>query len=87
MKKNPLERKWEFETSDRDMAYKFLSVLGMFHILPVDTYIPTFLEYSQIEFYTTERHKKQIKFVFERYILPDPYKKFQKGRSGYYEIY
>ena len=87
MKKNPLEKKWEFETNEGYMADKFLQILECFGIEPEDCYIPSFIDYSQIEFRTTRRRKEQIEAVYKRYLLPDPYKKFQRKEKGYYAIY
>ena len=87
MRKNPLDKSWEFETSERDLAYKFIQILKAFHIEPYVTYIPSFLEYSQVKFFAPKKKKDQIKCVFNRYILPDPYKKFAGRRDKYYEIY
>lgn len=65
---NPLEKKWEFETSEGHLADAFLQVLEMFHIEPEDIYIPSFLDMSNIEFRTTKDKKDQIDHVFKRYI-------------------
>ena len=66
--RNPLEKKWEFETSQGYLADMFLQILEMFHIDPEDVYIPSFLDMSNIEFRTTKSKKDQINCVFRRYL-------------------
>ena len=66
--RSPLERKWEFETSEGYLADAFLQVLNMFNIYPEDIYIPSFLDLSDIGFRTTRAKKEQIEYVFRRYI-------------------
>ena len=66
--RSPLERKWEFETSDGYLADAFIYVLNMFHIEPEDVYIPSFLDMSDIEFRTTKAKRDQIECVFRRYL-------------------
>ena len=66
--RNPLDKKWEFETSEGHLADAFLQVLTMFHISPEDVYIPSFLDMSDIEFRTTRAKREQIECVFRRYI-------------------
>lgn len=61
---NPLESSWEFETNEGWLADQFLVVLEMFHIYPYDTYIPSFLDMSNIEFRATKAVRKQIEYVF-----------------------
>ena len=76
--RNLLEKKWEFETDEGWMADAFIQVLNMFNIVPEDVYIPSFLEFSQIEFRATKERMLQIEYVFERYV---------GGRRGrYYAI-
>lgn len=65
---NPLNRKWEFETSEGYLADSFIQVLEMFHVDPEDIYIPSFLDMSDVEFRTTTAKKEQIECVFRRYI-------------------
>lgn len=65
---NPLDKKWEFETSEGYLADAFLQVLNIFHIKPEDIYIPSFLDMSNIEFRTTKARKEQIDCVFRRYL-------------------
>ena len=71
--RNPLERKWEFETSEGYLADAFLQVLKMFNIGPENIYIPSFLDMSDIEFRTTKDKKEQIDYVFKRYIDKNTY--------------
>ena len=71
--RSPLERKWEFETSEGYLADAFLQVLEMFHVRPEDIYIPSFLDMSNIEFRTTKSRKEQIDCVFKRYINKNTY--------------
>ena len=66
--RSPLEKKWEFETSEGHLADVFLHVLEMFHVNPEDVYIPSFLDMSDIEFRATTDKKNQIECVFRRYI-------------------
>ena len=66
--RNPLTKKWEFETSEGYLADAFLQVLEMFHIDAEDIYIPSFLDMSDIEFWATRSQKEQIDYVFKRYI-------------------
>lgn len=66
--RNPLEKKWEFETSQGYLADMFLQILELFHINPEDIYIPSFLDMSNIEFRTTKAKKDQINSVFRRYL-------------------
>ena len=66
--RSPLEKKWEFETSEGYLADMFLQILEMFHINPEDIYIPSFLDMSNIEFRTTKSKKDQINSVFRRYL-------------------
>lgn len=66
--KNPLEKKWEFETSEGYLADMFLHILEMFHIDPEDVYIPSFLDMSNIEFRVTKARKDQIECVFRRFV-------------------
>lgn len=65
---NPLDKKWEFETSQGYLADSFLHILEMFHVDPNDVYIPSFLDMSNIEFRATKDKKEQIDYVFRRYI-------------------
>lgn len=66
--RNLMEKKWEFETNEGHLADAFLQVLELFHLSPEDIYIPSFLDMSQIEFRTTYSKRKQIEYVFRRYI-------------------
>ena len=66
--RSPLERKWEFETSDGYLADVFIHVLNMFHVKPDDVYIPSFLDMSDIEFIATRAKRDQIECVFRRYL-------------------
>ena len=66
--RNPLTKKWEFETNEGWLAEDFLEVLKMFCIDPQEVYIPSFLDMSNIEFNTTEKRKIQIEYVFRRYV-------------------
>lgn len=66
--RNPLEKKWEFETSEGYLADAFLQILEMFRVDPEDIYIPSFLDMSNIEFRTTKAKKDQINCVFRRYL-------------------
>lgn len=59
------------------MADAFLQVLDVFGIEPEDCYIPSYLDFSQIEFRATKDRKDQIRYVYERYIK----------RKDYYAIY
>lgn len=68
-KRNLLERKWEFETSEGYLADAFLQILEIFHIDPEDVYIPSFLDMSDIEFRATKDKRDQIECVFKRYII------------------
>ena len=79
--RNLLERKYEFETNEGWMADAFLQVLDIAHIQPEDTYIPSFLDYSQIEFRATKRQLDQIDCIFLRYL-----KAIGRGKS-YYALY
>ena len=67
--RNPLLRKYEFETSRSYLANQFLKVLYLFHINPEDIYItPDFSDISQIEFRTTEKKRIQMYYVFRRLV-------------------
>ena len=66
--RNPLDKKWEFETNEGYLADAFLQILEVFHIKADDIYIPSFLDMSNIEFRTTRRKRYQIEYVFRRYI-------------------
>lgn len=66
--RSPLEKKWEFETSQGYLADTFLQILEMFRVDPEDIYIPSFLDMSNIEFRTTKAKKDQINSVFRRYL-------------------
>lgn len=66
--RSPLEKKWEFETSQGYLANIFVYVLDEFKIAPEDIYIPSFLDMSNIEFRTTGAKKDQIECVFRRYM-------------------
>ena len=66
--RSPLEKKWEFETSQGYLADAFLQVLKIFHLDPENVYIPSFLDMSNIEFWTTRSQKEQIDYVFRRYM-------------------
>lgn len=66
--RSPLEKKWEFETSEGHLADVFLHVLEMFHVDPEDVYIPSYLDMSDIEFRTTKDKREQIECVFRRYL-------------------
>ena len=66
--RSPLEKKWEFETSEGYLADMFLQILEMFHINPEDVYIPSFLDMSNIEFRVTKARKDQIECVFKRFV-------------------
>ena len=66
--RNPLEKRWEFETNEGWLADDFLQVLKMFLVDPDDIYIPSFLDMSNIEFRTTEARKQQIEYVYRRYV-------------------
>lgn len=63
-----MEKKWEFETNQGYLADAFLQILEMFGVYPQDTYIPSFLDMSNIEFRTTRAKRYQIEYVFRRYI-------------------
>ena len=89
--RSPLEKKWEFETSDGYLADAFLQVLEMFHIAPEDIYIPSFLDMSDIVFRTTKKKRKQIECVFRRYLKRN-YKIFSESITeleggDWYSIY
>ena len=75
---NPLDQKWEFESKHGCDADIFLIVLEMFHIRPYETYIPSYLDFSQIDFRTTKKKKEQIECVYKRFI---------EGRRVWYAIY
>ena len=64
---NPLERSWEFETNEGYLADMFLQVINCFEISPYDTYIPSYLDFSQVHFRTTRKKREQIEYVFKRY--------------------
>lgn len=66
--RNPLEKSWEFETNEGYVADTFLQVLDCFHIIPYDTYIPSYLDFSQIHFRATKNRRLQIEYVFKRYL-------------------
>lgn len=66
--RNPLIKKWEFETNQGYLADEFLQILELFHIDAEDIYIPSFLEMSQVEFRTTRAKRRQIDYVFRNYI-------------------
>ena len=68
MKKNLLERTWEFETNEGYVADMFKQVLEMFGIKPYDEYIPSYLDFSQLRFMTTKKKCEQIEYVFRRYL-------------------
>ena len=68
MVRNPLDKKWEFETNQGYIADAFLIILEMFHVGPEDIYIPSFLDMSQIEFRTTKTKRQQIDYVFRHYV-------------------
>lgn len=88
---NMMSKKWEFETNEGYLADAFLQVLEMFHIPPEDIYIPSFLEMSQIEFRTTYQKRKQIEYVFRRYLNKNYYicdcQLVQIERGEWYAIY
>ena len=75
---NPLLRKWEFETNEGFMADMFLQVLIPFGIVPEDTFIPSYLDFSQIEFRATKNQRDRIEYVYKRFIA---------NLGGYYAIY
>ena len=76
---NLLEKSWEFETNEGYVADIFLQVLECFCINPYDTYIPSYLDFSQIHFRATKKKREQIEYVFKRFI---------KGKGGiYYAIH
>lgn len=75
---SPLVKAWEFETRFGCDAEIFLVVLNMFHIIPDDEYIPSYLDFSQIHFFTTRKKKEQIECVFKRFL---------NGREVIYAIY
>ena len=81
MKNYILGKKYEFETNEGWMADIFVQVLELFHIEIEDAYIPSFLEYSQIEFRATKKQFNQIDYVFERYL------KELGRRKAYYALY
>ena len=64
---NPSDQKWEFETNAGYLADAFLQILELFCISPYYSYIPSYLEYSQIYFRATESKKKRIYYVFNNY--------------------
>lgn len=66
--RNPLDKKWEFETNEGYLANIFLYILEIFRVDPEDIYIPSFLDMSDIEFRTSTAKKEQIECVFRRYI-------------------
>jgi len=90
---NPLDKKWEFETNEGWLADMFLRVLEMFHVYPYDTYIPSFLDMSNIEFRTTRAKRLQIEYVFLRYVNKEHWRvghlvEFDGSEEGYwYAIY
>ena len=91
---NPLEKKWEFETNEGWLADKFLLILELFHVHPYNTYIPSFLDMSDIEFRTTKKKREQIEYVFLSYINKDYWRisdsvvQFDGLEEGYwYAIY
>lgn len=71
---NPLTKKFEFETGQGYLADKFLIILEVFNIYPEDVYIPSFLDMSNIEFWTTKKKKDQIEYVFKRFIKEESHK-------------
>ena len=89
--RNPLEKKWEFETSEGYLANIFLYILEMFDLPPEDIYIPSFLDMSNIEFRAPRSKKEQIECVFRRYInknfisISQSLTEFEGG--DWYEIY
>lgn len=91
---NPLEKSFEFETNEGWLADKFLHILELFRIYPYSTYIPSFLDMSNIEFRTTKKKRKQIEYVFLQYINKDYWRvsdslvQFDGSEEGYwYAIY
>ena len=66
--RNPLEKKWEFETNQGYLADAFMQILELFHIDPYDIYIPSYLDMSQIDFRATKSQRQQIDYVFRNYI-------------------
>lgn len=61
-------KKFEFETNEGYLADQFLQILEVFRLTPEDVYIPSFLDYSDIEFRTTPERRKQIEYVFWQYL-------------------
>lgn len=64
---NPLEKSWGFETNEGWIADKFIQVLKCFGIVPYYDYIPSYLDFSEVHFRTTEKKRLQIEYVFKRY--------------------
>ena len=79
---NPLEKSFEFETNEGWLADKFLQVLELFRVYPYNTYIPSFLDMSNIEFRTTKKKREQIEYVYLKYIN----KKHKKVNSSLIEF-
>ena len=91
---NPLEKSFEFETNEGWLADTFLQILELFHVHPYNTYIPSFLDMSNIEFRTTRKKRQQIEYVYLRYINKDYWRvseslvQFDGDEEGYwYAIY
>lgn len=90
--RNLLEKKWEFESNRGFVADEFLQILNAFDVSIVDVYMPSYLDFSQIEFIATEAQKEQIEYVFKRSLGNDPFKRFQwktvlRSRRAFYAIY
>ena len=89
--RNMLNKIWEFETNEGWAADQFVQVLKAFNAPIVDEYIPSFGDFSQVMFIATKARKRQIEYVFKRYVGNDPYKKYEwkqimKKRRVFYEI-
>jgi len=84
-------KKFEFETNEGYLADMFLQILEVFRLTPEDVFIPSFLDYSNIEFRTTPDRRKQIEYVFWQYIKKK-HKKVNKSiveleGGGWYAIF
>jgi len=71
LKHNPyLIRTYDFETSDRFAYYKFLDVLKIFNLFPLEEYNEG-IECCQIRFVSTKEERLQIEYIFRKLLNLD----------------
>ena len=62
---------WDFEASDFWIYQRFLKVLSMFNILPLEQYAVPYDDNHSCRFCSTKKERLRIEYVFRRMISLD----------------